>query len=231
MFEPSTIARRIAIWAFLVLLGSTAGARDSFGWDPTRLEPVWSSKQSVFVFGGWTSSTDVWSTALFNLNKLDKPQKLYDNNIVGAAYQRDVVGFGRAIFGVELGLADRFGHYKVCCISIVESKSVVHSAEIWAGVTARLDQLNLFDVVYLSPGVVFGVSTISSPIGQEGLHQLDKGSARTLLYLALEAAFTLPSAPQIELVLRVHHRSGAYGTLGGLKEGNNANVLGFRYRF
>ena len=29
----------------------------------------------------------------------------------------------------------------------------------------------------------------------------------------------------------IQHRSGAYGTLGAMKEGNNANVIGIRQRF
>ena len=52
-----------------------------------------------------------------------------------------------------------------------------------------------------------------------------------LFYLGFEAAFSLPEQPNAEVVLRLHHRSGAYGTLGGLKEGNNATVVGFRQRF
>jgi hypothetical protein len=79
---------------------------------------------------------------------------------------------------------------------------------------------------------VFGLSAISSPIGQEGLHQIDHhGSAHVLFYLGFDVAFALASHPDTELVFRIQHRSGAYGTLGGMKEGNNANVIGIRQRF
>jgi len=33
------------------------------------------------------------------------------------------------------------------------------------------------------------------------------------------------------LVFRLQHRSGAYGTLGGMQEGNNASTIGIRQRF
>jgi hypothetical protein len=90
----------------------------------------------------------------------------------------------------------------------------------------------LFDVVRISPGFVFGLSAISNPIGQEGLHQIDHGgSAHLLFYVGFDVAFALASLPDTELVFRIQHRSGAYGTLGGMKEGNNANVVGIRQRF
>jgi hypothetical protein len=52
-----------------------------------------------------------------------------------------------------------------------------------------------------------------------------------LFYLAFDLAFALANFPNTELVFRVQHRSGAYGTLSGIKEGNNANVIGIRQRF
>ena len=49
----------------------------------------------------------------------------YDNFIVGAAYQRDFFQFNRGILvGAEIGLADRFGHYKICCNPISYSERI-----------------------------------------------------------------------------------------------------------
>ena len=76
------------------------------------------------------------------------------------------------------------------------------------------------------------MSFISNPIAQEGEHQIThRGSAKMLFYLSFDLAFALASLPDTELVFRVQHRSGAYGTLGAMKEGNNANVVGIRQRF
>jgi hypothetical protein len=136
------------------------------------------------------------------------------------------------LIGAEVGLADRFGNYKICCDTIAYSKSVMHSAELWGGISFRHLGFALFDTVRISPGFVFGLSAISNPIGQEGLRQIDnRGSANVLFYLGFDVAFALASLPNTELVLRIQHRSGAYGTLGGMKEGNNANVIGIRQRF
>ena len=189
-------------------------------------------KQSVFVFGGRTNSGNLGDTFKYGVG-VPSSQLTYDNYIVGGAYQRDFVQFNSGLLlGAEIGLADRFGHYKTCCDTVTYSQTMANSAELWAGVSFRHAGLKVLDAVQVSPGFVFGLSAISSPIGQEGEHQVvHQGSAKVLFYLGFDLALALASMPNTELVFRVHHRSGAYGTLGGLKEGNNANVVGIRQRF
>ena len=52
-----------------------------------------------------------------------------------------------------------------------------------------------------------------------------------LNFLILEATFALPKYPNIELVLRAHHRSGVYGLYNSENSGSTAVGLGLRYRF
>ena len=188
-------------------------------------------KQSVFGFAGRTDSGNLGSTFVYGYGA---PERIfYDNYIVGGAYQRDLLQFNNGLrIGAEVGLADRFGHYSICCDTIVYSNSVVQSAEFWVGASFRTNGIALFDTVRVLPGFVFGLSFISNPIGQEGEHQIaHQGSATMLFYLGFDLAFALTSLPDTELVFRIQHRSGAYGTLGAMKEGNNANVIGIRQRF
>ena len=198
---------------------------------PFKLASQPNLKQSVFGFAGRTNSGNLGDTFAFGTRA---PQAIfYDNYIVGAAYQRDFFQFNSGVLiGAEVGLADRFGHYSICCDTISYSNNVTQSAELWGGVSFRHQGVALFDAVRISPGFVFGLSAISNPIGQEGLHQIDHhGSAKVLFYLGFDLAFALADLPNTELVFRIQHRSGAYGTLGGMKEGNNANVIGIRQRF
>jgi hypothetical protein len=59
-----------------------------------------------------------------------------------------------------------------------------------------------------------------------------KNHAKRLLnYLMLEATFALPSYPNLQLVARIHHRSGAYGLYRAGNTGSNAIGLGIRYNF
>ena len=220
--EPGPPGSRVA---------TTPEADYSYFLAPFKLANQPNLKQSVFGFAGRTKSGNLGETYAFGVSA--PGTTFYDNYIIGGAYQRDFFQFNSGILvGAEIGLADRFGNYKICCDIIAYSHNMTHSAELWGGVSLRHQGVALFDTVRISPGFVFGLSAISNPIGQEGLHQIDhQGSARVLFYMGFDLAFALTNLPDTELVLRIHHRSGGYGTLGGMKEGNNANVIGIRQRF
>jgi hypothetical protein len=50
-----------------------------------------------------------------------------------------------------------------------------------------------------------------------------------LFYLGFDLALALAKFPNTELVFRIQHRSGGYGALGAMKEGNTA--IGIRQCF
>ena len=54
---------------------------------------------------------------------------------------------------------------------------------------------------------------------------------RFLNYLVLEATFAAPEYPRLQLVARIHHRSGAYGLYHAGNSGSNDLGLGIRYLF
>ena len=181
-------------------VGKSAADDPSYLLTPFKLASQPNLKQSVFGFAGRTDSGNLWSTFAYGIGA---PEAIfYDNYIVGGAYQRDFFQFNSGILiGAEVGLADRFGHYRICCDTIAYSSGVTHSAELWGGVSLRHEGIALFDTVRISPGFVFGLSAISSPIGQEGLHQIDhQGSAKVLFYLGFDLAFALANLTQ--------HRTG-----------------------
>lgn len=54
---------------------------------------------------------------------------------------------------------------------------------------------------------------------------------RLLNYLMFEATFALPSDPQFQVALRIHHRSGCYGLYHAGNTGSNDIGLGISYLF
>jgi hypothetical protein len=48
-------------------------------------------------------------------------------------------------------------------------------------------------------------------------------------YVFLELTFGLPRFPQWDFVIRIHHRSGVFGVLGG--SGSSVPAIGIKYRF
>lgn len=228
------------LWiAVLLCLGSistTARAADvalpvpENGAVPTTPDPV-RKADSVFVFAGAMSTRNMGSSATFDHNWPIGPN--YDNYIVGAAYNHDFYSLGHGFaIGGEIGLADRFGYFQVCCDTVIKSTSLLNSPELWVGSRFSFEGFALFNTVRIGGALTTGFSFTANSIGVERGREIAKnGSARVLGYLGPEVSFALVDHPEWELVYRLHHRSGANGTFGHMGEGYNANVLGVRYRF
>lgn len=180
------------------------------------------------------STTVFGSTLFFNTGLMEAHSYgpiSYDNSIVGAGYQRQFYRYGGFTLGGEIGIADRFGNYAQCCNPVVLSSSTLNSGELWFGPVLRYDGIVLFNVRVI-PGITVGFSATTDSIGVERQREInDNGNARFLGYLGPELAFSPLDASQLEIFLRVQHRSGANRLLGNLMEGYNANVLGLRYRY
>ncbi|HUO53381.1 MAG TPA: hypothetical protein VMU18_01475 [Rhodoblastus sp.] len=204
------------------------------------LSPPVETPNSILIFGGRMSSTNIGSTALFNLALYGTRQtgQRWDNSIFGLAYDRDLIGLGHGLFlGAEIGAADRVGPYAECCQPIVTSQGVLNSFEFWSGLQFRAAGVLLFDLVRVGGAVTFGLSAVTDSIGRERNRELTTGADPALLYyFGPEIDFSTPSLPHIELFVRLQHRSGgaALGilpALGHMQEGYNADVVGLRYRF
>jgi hypothetical protein len=191
-----------------------------------------SSSNSVQVFGGLMSTRSLLSTLTYNLQYQDV-RPAYDNYMAGVAYDHDFWRWGKVVkMGAEVGVADRFGHYAVCCDIKVYSSSMLNSGEVWGGLRLRYEGLVLFNVLRISPSAAIGLSAVTDSIGRERERELTQhGDARFLLFFGPELAFSLRKHENIELTIGVHHRSGANGAIGHLDEGYNANTFGLRFRF
>ena len=174
---------------------------------PVPAEPP----NSVLLFGGQFTTE--------NFSKSLTPFAPHESNyIVGGAYERDFFQKWGFALGAEVGVADRFG--------------MGDSVEGWVGLHVRYSWLVLFNSVRIAPGLTFGLSAITKSVGIEAEREADaQGNSRLLGYLGPELAISFMGFPNLELVYRLQHRSGAFGTLGRMQEGANANVFGMRFRF
>jgi hypothetical protein len=149
-----------------------------------------------------------------SLNPFYKHEHTY---IAGAAWRRDLTNLGPyVILSAEAGLAGRFNG--------------TSSAEIWGGPNLRT-RIPLGREVALSPGITFGLSAVTKPTALEHERELQRnGNTTVLFYLSPELALQFAKWPNVELVYRLHHRSGLYNALGKMQEGSNAHVLGLRWQ-
>ncbi len=193
-----------AVAAVWFLLGSGLTERAAADEDLSR---------AVYVFAGrytWSSMGD--SANPFSAD--------YESNyVLAAAYARDFWDLGwRLAGGLEGGLAARMGYR--------------WSVEVWGGLVVRHRGITLADRMAVKPSLTAGLSLIDKPIGVERARKAGHdGNPILLFYLGPELAFSLVGRSDWELVYRLHHRSGANQTIGGMMEGHNANTLGLRRRF
>ena len=80
---------------------------------------------------------------------------------------------------------------------------------------------------WLSLGFVEGISYNSAISNYERTYRENYANLLNYLGFELEAAVS----PELSMVGRIHHRSGAFGTYSGVKEGSNAYLIGLRYRW
>jgi hypothetical protein len=240
---PGSAAGAVALALILysvtgICRGSTPGPLDS-GAPGTA-----GRANSVLIFAGRMSTTDLASTMIFNRNFLpSRGRQEYDNDIGGVEYEREIVEFAhRWHFRAEGGIAERFGHYLVCCQlppyrgwnpdQTLRLNGRVFSTEIWAGAKVRWGTFEPVAGFHIALALTLGLSAVTRSLGREEQRVIDyDGNAHLLGYVAPECAFSMVRLPRMELVIRDPHRSGAAGTFGNMREGYNANVVGLRYSF
>jgi hypothetical protein len=188
--------------ALVFLASTTSGGADE----------LFFRKDSVTVFGG------VYTTV--NMHQSFSPIADHDSTyLIAAAYRREFVKLPwNVVIGGEAGVGFRFGSGSF--------------GEIWAAPTIRVVGIPLGSFASMSLGVSAGFSAITNPTGLERQREQEHSGDTTLLfYFSPELAFAFADLPNIEFVLRLHHRSGLYGTLGRMREGSNAQTVGVRWLF
>ena len=169
-------------------------------------------KDSITIFGG------VYTTV--NMGETFNPFANHDSTyLVAGAYRREFIKLPwNIVLGGEIGLGLRFG--------------TGNYGEIWAAPTVRLVGIPLGNVASMSIGLVAGFSGITNPTDLERQREFEhSGNSKLLFYFSPELAFAFRDLPNIEMVFRLHHRSGLYGTLGRMREGSNTHAVGVRWLY
>lgn len=83
---------------------------------------------------------------------------------------------------------------------------------------------------YVDTSFAFGIGPSYATYKPEVERYKDGDTSRFLVYWMMELSLNLPQFPDVALITRIHHRSGAYGVVSE-KGGSNALALGLKYRF
>ena len=174
---------------------------------------------AVTAWGGQMIDSNFGDTFLFN-------GRMREEYLLGVSMQKRIWRAGP--FALELE-ADLFGHQAFKQPGGPFNQAVPNAdtpkqqfGEAILGLGARL-----WLQPWLSFGFVEGVSFNSSVSNYERTYR--ENYTQLLNYLAFELEASV--SDQLSFVGRIHHRSGAFGSYSGVKEGSNAYLLGLRYRW
>jgi hypothetical protein len=127
-----------------------------------------------------------------------------DSWMVSGAFTRRIGGFGKFVsIEAEAGLAKRFGG--------------TTEVEVWGTIYYRWMWFPWNDYLRTSIGVSTGFNWASGIPEEERIRAIDKTGRQLLHYFSPEFTLGLPSQPDWDLHVRIHHRSGwfVFPNIGG----------------
>jgi hypothetical protein len=196
------------ILAFGMASPSAAQSAGFVHWADEVDKPV---DQNFFLLGGRFQDEWIWDTPAVLADH-------YENNyFLGLGYQRFFYHSDNHYkIGAEVGVGIRAGD--------------ATSAELWGGFVLRNDGVTIGDFT-VSPAMTVGLSAVTHTIGVETQRANAIGSeVPVLFYFGPEIAISNRNLPDLELITRIQHRSGGYGTIAKI-DGSNAATVGLRWKF
>ncbi len=174
---------------------------------------------AVTAWGGQMIDAAFGDTFLFN-------GRMRPEAVIGVSLQKRIFRAGPLAIEME---ADLFSH-----IAKQQAGGEHNQSRPYAQLPAQTfgeGILGLGARVWLQPWLnvsfVEGISYNSSVSLYEKTFRENYSQLLNYLGFEVEAAVS----PDLSLVGRIHHRSGAFGTFNGVTEGSNAYLLGLRYRW
>jgi len=102
--------------------------------------------------------------------------------------------------------------------------------EFWGSLYLRYDGFPWNDWIYTTAAINTGWSILTDTSEFER-HRSDGQSSLVLHYFAPEITFADPDNKDVELVIRLHHRSGIFGLVDDVSGGSTFITTGIRVRF
>ncbi len=189
---------------------------------PPLLPPVpdWHPQPwAVTAWGGQMIDAAFGDTFLFN-------GRMRPEAVLGVGVQKRIMRAGPLAVELE---ADLFSH-----IAKQQQGGEFNQSKPYADLPAQSFGEGVLGIgarVWVQPWLSFSVVEGISYNSNVSLYEktFRENYTQLLNYLGFEVEAAVSS--DLSLVGRIHHRSGAFGTYGGVTEGSNAYLLGLRYRW
>lgn len=143
-----------------------------------------------------------------------------DGGIVGATASRRIATLFQILdIEAEVGAAKRFGD--------------MDEGEVWGAMYVRFTDFPWNNFLYTTLALSTGLNyaTGISDFEKRASELNPPGGTHVMHYFSPELTFALPNHKDRQLVLRLHHRSGAYGIVSGAFSGASYLTVGLRAWF
>ncbi|MEX1147531.1 MAG: hypothetical protein WEB93_04020 [Sphingomonadales bacterium] len=157
-------------------------------------------------------------TSKFSSIFIEPHQSRFERTFLAStAYGREIMRFGdRASVEIEANVARRFG-----------------DANLWE--FTLVGQFRWLDFpwnhrVLTTAGVGIGPS-YATKISETEMQKGGGKGSHVLNYFSPEVTFAHPDRPNVEWMVRIHHRSGIFGLINGVSGGSNHVSTGLRVRY
>jgi hypothetical protein len=141
-----------------------------------------------------------------------------DDHFVGTALSREVAQFWRHwTIEPEVGIGQRFGRQS--------------ATEVWGAFYFRYHGFPWDHVVLTTAALSTGINWASEVTEVEQDRARDEEGSQLMHYFSPEITFARPSHPDVEFLIRFHHRSGVFGLISDAWGGAQYLSAGIRVRF
>jgi hypothetical protein len=201
---------------FALLLSLLLAADPAAAWDPRSLFAPCDGDCGTSVYAGWYVENSMGEVLVTAPEAPVTWEYQGNDRIVATAISRRTGRLWKFDVEPEIGIAQRYGRQS--------------ATEVWGAFFFRY-HFPWQHPLLMSVAVSTGLNWASQVTDVEQERAKDDEGSQVMHFFAPEFTFALPSRPNVELLLRFHHRSGVFGLVSDAFGGAQYGTVGVRVRF
>jgi hypothetical protein len=208
-------AGRLAVAVGLIVVSCPAGG---LAWDPGGLFGPCDGACGVAIYAGRYVEDSLGDDIILSPSIPNSWDYAADDHLIAAAVSRQIAHFWRRwTLEPEVGIGQRFGRQS--------------ATELWGAFYFRYAGFPWDRYVVTTAGLSTGLNWASEVTDVEQDRAENEEGSQLMHFFSPEITFAAPSRPDVELVLRFHHRSGVFGLVSDAWGGAQYASVGLRLRF
>jgi hypothetical protein len=203
-----------AISAGASLLGLLTAA-PALAWSPYDLFAPCAGDCATAIYWG-----DYVETSMVDIFGDPIPPNEWDfrnDSLIATAVSRNAGHWKRLTFEPEVGIGQRYGKQD--------------ETELWAALFVRYHGFPWDDYLTTTFALSTGLNWATGVSEIEQERARDGEGSQLMHFFSPEITFALPSRPNVQLLFRIHHRSGVFGLVSDAWGGAQYGTFGFRVWF